>query len=1407
MSKFAPSVSTRRLAAVWFADIVGFTGLSARDERSAMALVSLLQTCARRAVGHCDGRLVKFIGDEAMAEFGSTDASVRAALELKVDFQGLSARRAVPALLRIGVHVGDIVSSEGDIYGDGVNTASRIQREARPGEVLVSEDVWRHLKGRSEFLLEDRGERELRGLEGTCRLYAVELVELGEKGAAPLEEPGLPDSWAIAVLPFVDLSPDHDNEYFSDGMTEELIHSLSRVEGLQVASRTSSYSFKGRTAGIAEIAEALRVNVLLEGSVRKSGSRVRVTPLLVDAANGYQLWTDTFEREMEDVFDLQETISSAIVDALQVKLGAPERITREHTRDSAAYDEYLKGRYHWNRHTPVDFKKSIEHYERAIAADPEYALAWAGLADTYITMGAVFLGRPRDLYPRAREAARKALELDPQLAPAQASLAEVQLRYEWDWDAAERGFRRALALDPNYADARYRYGNFLRDMGRFDEAIVEIRRAQGMDPHSLPISAAVAGVFYHAKRYDEAIEECRRALEQEPRFYNANFYLAVSYLEKGMPDEAVRHFERVRDLAGFRGAIAGLVIGYAAAGRTEEARVLLEDLRAMAEQGEAYAFLVATASLALGDRDEAFRWFDLAVEERPSWFTSLRVEPRFAHLHEDPRFQRLLARVGFPMSTGRVPHNLPAQPTPIVGRDQDLKEVRGLLLDPAARIVTLVGPGGVGKTRLAIEAASRALEGFPDGVRFIPLSAVDPPEILLSALARAMGPLETESDPRDALVAELRDRRVLLVLDGFEHLLPAATVVAELLGTLPELRVMVTSQATLRVRGEHVFQVQPLGLPAADSRDRSLSGLVRYGAVALFLDRMEAVKPTYLPGPEDLEAIIEICRQLDGLPLAIELAAARLRLMSPPALLRRLKDRFALLVQGPRDLPQRHQTLRAVCDWSYGLLDPREQAMFRNLAPFAGGCSLEAADWMLGGGGEESNRYGSPVERSALDLLASLVEKSLVRQVETGEGEPRFQMLETIRQYGLGLLESLGEATGVRSRQLDYFLDLALRAEPMLTGTDQAEWLDRLDRDHENVAAIMDWALEAGEVERAVRLGSSMWWFFWLRGHFAEMRTRLELALQQGSDLPRSLRANLLVAIGSIATMDGEGELATRHFEQAVELERNREDRSGVPRALRSLASGLNNLGRYEHALPFYEEALAMDRELGNSLGECAALRGLAKTALFMGDLDRSGDLYDRALSVARSAGDRHYVAYALAGLGDVARERGHLDDAEALYQEGLDLCRLIGSQPGTASALQHLATIALASGSVERSGELHREALEISRRLKNRRGMAISLAGLGASALERRDVDLGVRILGAAERLVGSAGVVLPPHEQRWWKARFESAADAIGSETCERFREEGRSLSLDAVLELVCQGEQAPPGSGSVNSSTREQ
>lgn len=1373
---------SRRLAAIWFADIVGFTGISAANERTAMSLVSLLQLCARRAVGRNGGRLVKFIGDEAMAEFGGTDAAVLAALELRSDFTGLSTKRSIPALLRIGVHLGDVVSAEGDIYGDGVNMTSRIEREAQPGEILVSEEVWRQLRKRPEFVMEDRGEHQLRGLEGPHRLYAVALLEEPEEAQLPAE-PTLPDSWAVAVLPFVDISPAHDNEYFSDGVTEELIHSLSRVEGLRVASRTSSYAFKGRNASIDEIAEALRVNIILEGSVRKVGNRVRITPLLVDATNGYQLWTESYEREIEDVLDLQETISTAIVDALQIKLGAP--VHREHTRDTVAYDEYLKGRYHWNRHSPADLKKSIEHYERAIAADSGYALAWTGLADSYCTMGGLFLAKPADVYPRAREAARKAIEIDPRLAPAHAALAEVQLRYEWDWEAAERGFRRAVALDPEYADARAKHANLLRDMGRFDEAIVEVRRAQGGDSLSLPISAAVAGVFYHARRYDEAIAECKRALERAPHFYQASYYLGVSHLMKGTPEEAVRHFQRVHEMASTPVSIAALIVAYASVGRREEALLLLEDLLQMAEKGQAFAHPVASAYVALDDREEAFRWFDRAVEERTSWLTSLRVEPRFDHLHGDPRFRRLLERVGLAPKEQRTKHNLPAQQTSILARERELEEVNKLLLDPSVRLVTLAGPGGVGKTRLALESASRGLTLFPDGVWLVALSAVDHPELLLSAIARTLGLRETGPDPHDALVMELRDSRTLLVLDGFEHLLQAASVLADLLAALPELRVVVTSQAVLRVRGERVVMVQPLGLPETVHYDWNAGQLEAYGAVALFLDRMEAVRPAYRPGPTDLNAIVEICRKLDGLPLAIELAAARLRLMPPPALLGRLENRFAFLVEGPRDLPLRHQTLEAVCNWSYGLLDPREQATFRNLAPFAGGCSLEAAEWMERGRFEESDVFEGIDRREVLDLLASLVEKSLLRQVETGEGEPRFQMLETIRQYGLRLSESLNESATVRGRQLDYLLDLATRAEPFLMGPSQAEWLDRLERDYENVVAVMDWGLEAGQVEKAVRVGSAIWWFFWLRGHFGEMRKRLDLALLRGGELPRSLHANLYVASGAMATMDGETDLASKQYEKAIALERERQDPRGMPRALRGFASALANLGQYEAAIPFYEEALALDRGFGNQAGESAALRGMGKMALSRGDLERAQDHFDEALVIARSLGEPQHTAYALARLGDVARERGQLEEAARLYDEGLGHCREVGSRPGVVSALQNLALTAVASNDVKAAERLFRDALEFTRPMGDRSRLALSISGLGRVCFDKGEEERGARLLGAGQALAGSSAwsASRPGDIGRW----VAVAKGALGEEKVKRLMEEGQSLSLSDAIDMA--------------------
>lgn len=1380
----SPSPARRRLAAIWFADIVGFTSLSAKDERSAMALVSLFQQCARGVVGRQKGRLVKFLGDGAMSDFDSAEGAVLSALELRSDFENLAARRAAPALLRIGIHAGDVISTADDIYGDGVNVTSRIQREAAPGQVLVSEEIWRQIRGRDEYVIEDLGQRQLRGLEETHHLYSV-----ARKSGAKTDttEHAVREPWAIAVLPFVDISPGHDNEYFSDGITEELIHALSRVDGLRVASRTSSYSFKGRSAGIEEIAEALRVNVVLEGSVRKSGNRIRVTPLLIDTANGYQLWTDSFEREFEDIFDLQETISDAIVDALQIKLGAPDRITREHTQDMAAYDEYLKGRYHWNRHSPEDLRKSIEHYERAITLDPDYALAWAGLADTYITMGGVFLARPAEVYPRAREAAEKAIALDPRLAPAHAALAEVQLRYEWNRENAERGFRRALALDPEYADARSRYANLLREMGRFDEAVVEVRRGQRKDPYSLPIAAAAAGILYHARRYDEAIEECQRALERAPHFYNANYYLGVSYLMKDMPEEAVRHFERVCELAAVPGTIAGLIVAYAAAGRREQASTLMAELLPLGEAGKAPAYFVASAYVALDDRDEAFRWFERAVDERTSWLTSLGVEPRFDHLHGDPRFRRLLVRVGLALPDERAWHNLPAQQTSILGREKEIDDIQRLLLDRGVRHISLVGPGGVGKTRLALECASRCLDAFPGGCWLVQLSAVEHPEFLITSIARVLEGQEPGTDPLTAIASELKGLRALLVLDGFEHLLDAGPLLVDLLGRLPELHVLVTSQATLRVRGERVYRVEPLTLPTPDEEDLTITRLSRFGAVALFLDRMEAVKPLHQPGTEELEAILEICRQLDGLPLAIELAAAWLTLMSPQALLGRLEDRFAFLVQGPRDLPVRHQTLRAVCDWSYGLLDPREQATFRDLALFAAGCSLDAAEWMERGRIQGSIETETSEKREALDLLASLVDKSLLRQVETGEGEPRFQMLETIRQYGVELLESLKEVPSVRRRQLDYFATLASQAEPFLTGPEQGAWLDRLERDHENIAAAIDWALEAGEVEKAVQLGSSVWWFWWLRGHFGEMRKRLDFALESAANLPRSLRANLHVASGAMATLDEEHELAASHYEKALALEREREDRRGVPRALRNFASGLANLGQFEQAQTVYEEALILDRQFGNRIGESAALRGLGKMALMLDRVERAGHLFEQSLEVARKTADPAHVAYAFAGLGDVARRQGRLEDAADLYRESLDNCRKVGSQPGVASALNSLALTAVESKRFAEAGALFKDALRAARSLGDRRRLAASLIGLGVVSVTAGDVERGGQLLGAGESIARSR-----PETELTWRTRdtdrwLSWTGVSRGDEVFERSWQQGRSLSLDEALALA--------------------
>ena len=515
--------------------------------------------------------------------------------------------------------------------------------------------------------------------------------------------------------------------------------------------------------------------------------------------------------------------------------------------------------------------------------------------------------------------------------------------------------------------------------------------------------------------------------------------------------------------------------------------------------------------------------------------TSLRDlgEHRLKDLFRPERVFQLLA-AGLPSefpplrTLDAFRNNLPLQPTPLIGREKEVSEVCDLMRLEETRLLTLTGPGGTGKTRLALQAAADLLDDFPDGTFFAPLATLTEAELLLPAVAETLGMRETGEQPLDESLKDyLVERRMLLLLDNFEQVLGAAPAVTELLAGAPGLKVLATSRAPLGLYGEHEFPVPPLSMPDLE-HPPPLESLTQYEAVSLFVERARALKPDFKVTNESAPAVAEICVRLDGLPLAIELAAARIKMLPPKAMLQRLTSRLKLLTGGARDLPERQRTLRATIEWSHALLDEGEQLLFGRLAVFSGGRTLEAIEAICDALGD------LPVD--AFDGISSLLDKSLIRQEEGPNGEPRFVMLETVHEFAREKLEDSAEAQEIKRIHAQYFLTLAEVAFPELRGPDQLEWLERLEAEHDNMRAALTWALERKEAEVALRLGGALWWFWWMRGHNSEGRRWLEEALAiEGRVLPE-VRAMALAGAGELATSQGNLDRAKEVCEEGLEL-------------------------------------------------------------------------------------------------------------------------------------------------------------------------------------------------------------------------------------------------------------------------------
>ena len=660
-----------------------------------------------------------------------------------------------------------------------------------------------------------------------------------------------------------------------------------------------------------------------------------------------------------------------------------------------------------------------------------------------------------------------------------------------------------------------------------------------------------------------------------------------------------------------------------------------------------------------------------------------------------------------------VPNNLPQYLTGFVGREREMGEVRTLL--SGTRLLTLTGTGGMGKTRLSQQIAADILEEYPDGVWRVELAPLTSGTQVPQAVAQALGVNEQPGQGMpETLTANLKDKQLLLLLDNCEHLVAeCAELAAALLRSCPQTRVLATSREPLNIAGEQVYRVPSLSLPDPKQGDSTIvQSLRQYEAVRLFIERTLLVKPAFAVTHANAPALAQVCHRLDGIPLALELASARMRSLSVEEINDRLSNRFRLLTGGDRTATPRQQTLRGLVDWSYDLLSGQEKTLLARLSVFAGGWTLAAAEAVCG---------FDPVEEwEVLDLLTSLADKSLV-SAEEENGATRYRMLETLRQYAAEKCESADETGPVRSRHRDWFLALAEEAEIQLKGPDQAAWLSRLETEHDNLRAALDWCATYTEGEAGLRLAGALWRFWQIRGHFTEGREHLARALGRASSRTAA-SAKAHSGAGNLALFQGDTAAARSLNEQSLAISRESGDAPGVAYALNYLGYIARSQGDPVSARTQYEESLAISRRFGDKYLTASVLYNLGYVFSFQSDHVSARTLYEESLAIRREIGDKYGIAYSLNNLGMVAYDQGDPVSAGALCEESLAIQRGLGDQRGVAMSLNNLGNIAKVQGDPVRARSFQEESLTIRRKLGDRQGIALTLLNLGSLAHDQGD-------------------------------------------------------------------------------------
>jgi len=756
-----------------------------------------------------------------------------------------------------------------------------------------------------------------------------------------------------------------------------------------------------------------------------------------------------------------------------------------------------------------------------------------------------------------------------------------------------------------------------------------------------------------------------------------------------------------------------------------------------------------------------------ALEDRDQQF--LRTVPRRGYIFEAEVLQ--LVASPEPSAPARPTfrkqrRDLPAPRTSLVGREQDVADAAGLLLRPDVRLLSITGPGGAGKTRLAIAVASATAERFTAGVQFVGLAAITDPDFVGTTLVEALEIQQVANRTIAQLIGEQMENSgpFLLVIDNFEQVLPAATVIAGILEACPSLKILITSRSCLHVYGEQEFPVK---------------ALTQLSAMELFAQRAAAVRPGFALNSKNSPVIHEICLRLDGLPLAIELAAARTKVLSPRAILERLESRLQLLTGGALDLPERQQTLRNTIDWSHDLLNDAERRLFRRVSVFAGGATLEAAEAVC----NTRNDLGVDL----FEGLASLVDKNLIQCMDAASGEPRYAMLETIREYALEHLSGSGEQAGVRRAHAAYCLVLAEEGNPELSAADRARWLTECDTEIDNLRAALDWLFQAPDPEWALRLCVALFRFWDMREHLTEGRARLEAVLRLAGDTNPRERARVSQFIGTLATTQGDYP-AARHFtEHSLSLYEELGDDSGIALCLNALGIIARDRGDYPTAQSCLERSLACWRLLSDRMAIARCLHNLANVVKLRGDYARARWALREAAEMFEELGDRTGAAWSINQQGDVARAMGDTDAARELYERALAIFRDVGDPWGSARSLTDLAYIDCAQGNHAAADAACREAMRIFAGLGHRRGIARALEGFACLALAEGHAERALKLAGAAGRLRESIGAPLHHEEKIDLDQALVPAWTRLGEAESRRAWDEGSSMSVESALEYA--------------------